>query len=80
MPRGVIGVNQPLPRGTVELSHGIAIRGLRGVAHRGAHALDGGAQRGSLGAIVSLVAAALTHGLLGGLDTRQDTLPVSGGS
>jgi hypothetical protein len=29
---------------------------------------------------VSLVAAALTHGLLGGLDTRQDTLPVSGGS
>src|SRR5438034_7167653 len=65
-------MDQILSGGAIEQPRGHPIRRTRLLGRRGgAHALEGGAERGALSTVTYLAGAPLAHRLLRGLDSRH---------
>src|SRR5947199_8198547 len=73
---GVVVVDQILSGGAIEQPRGHPIRRTRLLGRRGgAHALEGGAERGALSTVTYLAGAPLAHRLLRRLDSRHSRPP-----
>ncbi len=79
MARGVVGMDEPFARGAIEQPHGEGVRFGCGWSDGRTHVLYRGAQRRALRAVPDLMRSGLAHGLLGGFDSGQTGLLVSGG-